>query len=111
MHCSSSSKTNNQKQNPSNNSPLILEDNQIDLITSEKFPFSHLSNRDISDLLLSKGNDVDFDRLRSYYILTMTDLVGRYLIHKTFAEFRQFLVEKVQCSQSSTDEIIQLMDT
>ncbi|CAF1541891.1 unnamed protein product [Rotaria sp. Silwood1] len=99
MHCSSSSKTNNQKQNPSNNSPLILEDNQIDLITSE------------NDLLLSKGNDVDFDRLRSYYILTMTDLVGRYLIHKTFAEFRQFLVEKVQCSQSSTDEIIQLMDT
>jgi hypothetical protein len=41
----------------------------------------------------------------------MTDLIGRYLIHKTPDDFRQFLIEKVQCSQSFTDEIIQLMYT
>lgn len=40
----------------------------------------------------------------------MTDLIGRYLIHKTSEEFREFLIEKVQCSQSFTNEIIQLMN-
>jgi len=41
----------------------------------------------------------------------MTDLIGRYLIHKTPDQFRQFLIEKVQCSEAFIDEIIQLIDT
>ncbi len=60
---------------------------------------------------MSKRNSTDLDRLRSCYILTMTDLIGRYLIHKTPDEFRQFLIEKVQCSEVFIDEIIQLIDT
>ena len=59
---------------------------------------------------LSKRNTNDFDRLRSCYILTMSDLIGRYLIHRTSDDFRQFLIEKVRCSESFTDEIVQLMD-
>ncbi|CAF1225806.1 unnamed protein product [Rotaria sp. Silwood1] len=105
----STSKNNNQKKNLSNNSHLTLEDNQSDLITFENFPFSHICNRDIRHLPLLKRNDIDLDRLRSCYILTMTDLIGRYLIHKTPEEFRYFLIEKVKCSQSFTDEIMQLL--
>ncbi|CAF0733635.1 unnamed protein product [Adineta steineri] len=105
-------KNNNNKQSKdlSNNSSLVLKDNESYLITFDNFPFSHICNRDIRDLPLSKRNDMDFDRLRSCYILTMTDLIGRYLIHKTSDEFRRFLIEKGQCSQSFTDEIIQLID-
>ena len=40
----------------------------------------------------------------------MTDLIGRYLIHKTSDDFRRFLVEKVRCTEAFTEEIIQLMD-
>ena len=40
----------------------------------------------------------------------MSDLIGRYLIHRTPDDFRQFLIEKIQCSESFTDEIVQLMD-
>jgi hypothetical protein len=36
--------------NVSNNSPLILEDNQSDLLRSENFPFSHMCNRDVDHL-------------------------------------------------------------
>ena len=39
----------------------------------------------------------------------MTDLIGRYLIHETPDEFRQFLIEKVKCSPLFTEEIIKLM--
>ncbi|CAF1074847.1 unnamed protein product [Adineta steineri] len=101
---------NKQSKDLSNNSSLILKDNESYLITFDNFQFSHICNRDIRDLPLPKRNDMDFDRLRSCYILTMTDLIGRYLIHKTSDEFGQFLIEKVQCSQSFTDEIIQLID-
>jgi hypothetical protein len=41
----------------------------------------------------------------------MTDLIGRYLIHKTPDEFRHFLIDKVQCTEVFTEEIIQLMHT
>jgi hypothetical protein len=35
----------------SNNSSLVLQDNQSDLITYENFPFSHLCNRDVYFIL------------------------------------------------------------
>lgn len=40
----------------------------------------------------------------------MTDLIGRYLIHKTPDRFRQFLIKKVKCSQLFTDEIMKLLN-
>jgi hypothetical protein len=46
----STSKNNNENKNVSNNSPLALEDNQSNLITSENFPFSHLCNRDVDNI-------------------------------------------------------------
>jgi hypothetical protein len=47
----STSKTNNQNTNLSNNSSLVLEDNQNHLITSQNFLFSHLCNRDVDFIL------------------------------------------------------------
>ena len=41
----------------------------------------------------------------------MTDLIGRYLVHKTPDHFREFLIDKVQCSRAFTDELIQLLDS
>ncbi|CAF3202054.1 unnamed protein product [Rotaria socialis] len=103
------SKNNNQENTLSKN--FLVLDKQNDSMISEDFPHSHIYNRDIRDIPLSKRNDTDLDRLRSCNILTMTDLIGRYLIHKTSDEFRQFLIEKLQCSQSFTDDIIQLLQT
>lgn len=40
----------------------------------------------------------------------MSDLIGRYLIHRTSDDFRQFLVGKVQCTEAFTEEIIQLIN-
>lgn len=40
----------------------------------------------------------------------MTDLIGRYLIHRTPDDFRQFLIGKVQCTEAFTEEILQLID-
>ncbi|CAF1074481.1 unnamed protein product, partial [Adineta ricciae] len=63
------------------------------------------------DLPLSQGNSIDFDHLRSCSILTISDLIGRYLIHKTKEDFRRFLIEKVQCSELFVDELVQLIDS
>ncbi|CAF3922118.1 unnamed protein product [Rotaria magnacalcarata] len=101
------SKNNNQEKHLSKK--FLVVDKQNNLIISEYFPYSHIYNHDIRDLPLSNRNDTDLDRLRSCNILTITDLIGRYLIHKTSDEFRQFLTEKLQCSQSFTDDIIQLL--
>ena len=89
---------------------MSLKKNESDLITVKNFHVNHLCNRDIRDLAMSQRNTKDFDRLRSCSILTMTDLIGRYLIHKTPEDFRRFLLGKVQCTEAFTDEILQLMD-
>ncbi|UJR34293.1 hypothetical protein I4U23_021697 [Adineta vaga] len=64
----------------------------------------------IRNIPLSKPYDTDFDRLRSCSMLTMSDLIGRYLIHKTPEDFREFLIKKIHCSQLFVNEIIQLIE-
>jgi hypothetical protein len=57
--------------------------------------FIRIFSISIRELSLSRRNSDNLDPFRSCYILMMTDLIDRYLIHKIFDEFRQFLIEEV----------------
>jgi hypothetical protein len=68
----STSKTNNQNMNSSNNSSLVLEDNQNHLITSQNFLFSHLCNRDVDFIL--------------FYRFFKENVILRYVIYHYYKE-------------------------